>query len=196
MQKIAKEGESGNLRQVAQETDDLLEKLDEIGKPKEKTIYKSTISPEMEKRLSAISKLAKEGYTLDKTLNAIPELRSNSGRSIGLYTRNNPAGFSWIAFFFSFAVCTQIREWSYFFVSGTTYAFASIASSILRYDISNLTGIILSLAYGFYFPYLRYLAKKREVKEIPKSQSIIYGLLLSTLSALPSYALDRMLGVD
>ena len=191
-----KNEELGNLKQVAEETDNLLDKLDEVGKLKEKTAYKGTISPEMEKRLSAIHKLVKEGYTLDKTLNAFPELRNNSGRSIGLNTRTNPAGFSWVAFFFPFAVCTQIREWSYFYVAGTTFVLASIGSAILKYDISNLTGIGLSIAYGIYFPYLRYLAKEREVREIPKGLSIIYGLLLSVLCTMPSYVLDRILGVS
>ena len=130
MQKMDKNEELGNLRQVAEETDDLLDKLDEVGKPKERTTYKSTISPEMEKRLSAIRKLVKEGYTLDKTLNAFPELRNKSGRNIALGPLGNPAGFSGIAFFFPFAVCTQIREWSYFYVTSKDFEFCRTASRI------------------------------------------------------------------
>jgi len=191
-----KNEELGNLKQVAEETDNLLDKLDEVGKPKEKTAYKGTISPEMEKRLSAIHKLVKEGYTLDKTLNAFPELRNNSGRSIGLNTRTNRAGFCWVAFFFPFAVCTQIREWSYFYVTGIIYVLVSIASSIIKVDLSSFANIAVSLCYGIYYPYLRYIAIQKGVEEIPRGKSIIYGILLAVLSVIPSLVLDSALGVS
>jgi len=191
-----KNEELGNLKQVADETDNLLDKLDEVGKPKEKTTCKGTISPEMNNRLSAIRKLVKEGYTLDKTLNAFPELRNNSGRSIGLNIFTNPAGFSWVAFFFPFAVCTQIREWSYFYATGILYVLVSIASSIIKVDLSSFASIAVSLSYGIYFPYLRYIAVQKEVEEIPRGKSIIYGILLAVLSAIPSLFLDSVLGVS
>lgn len=185
----------GDLKQVGKETDVLLEKLEEVGLPKEKIIYKSSISVEMGKRLSVINQLIQEGYTLSKAHNALPVLTSASGKNYNLSLFKNPAGFSWIGFFFPYAVCTQIREWSYFYVTGIIYILASIASSMIRDDISGLTGLVISLAYGVYLPYLRYIAVQKEVEEIPKGKSIIFGLLLSVCAVIPSLVLDSILGV-
>ena len=188
--------ERGNLNQLAEETDDLLEKLDEVGRPNKMNAHKGTISPEMKKRLSAIRKLLEEGYTLGKILNAFPELRNNSGRSIVPNSVRNPAGFSWIAFFFPYAVCTQIREWSYFYVSGIIYFLTSIMSAIIKNDLSSVSNIAISLSYGIFFPYLRYIAIQKGVEEIPRGKSIIYGLLLGVVAVMPSLALDSILGVN
>lgn len=185
-----------NLNQVAEETDDLLEKLDGVGNPNKMTAYKGTISPEMKKRLSAIQKILEEGYSLDKILNAFPELKNNSGRSVGPNSFRNPAGFSWVAFFFPFAVCTQIREWSYFYVSGIIYVLTSIISSVIKNDLSNVSNIAISLGYGIFFPYLRYIAIEKEVEEIPRGKSIIFGLLLAVVAGTPSLVLDHILGVN
>jgi len=191
-----KNGVLGNLKQVAHESDDLLGKLDEIGRPKAVTAYNGTLSPEMLKRHLAIRNYLKEGYTLVKILNAFPEIRNNSGRGIGINIRSNPPGFSWIAFFFPFAVCTQIREWSYFYVTGIISVLVSIASSVAKVDLSSGVNFAVSICYGIYFPYLRYIAIQKEVKEIPRGQSIIYGLLLAVLSGMPSLVLDSILGVN
>ena len=185
-----------NLNQVAEETDDLLEKLDGVGNPNKMTAYKGTISPEMKKRLSAIQKILEEGYSLDKILNAFPELKNNSGRSVGPNSFSNPAGFSWVTFFFPFAVCTQIREWSYFYVSGIICVLTSIISSVIKNDLSNVSDIAISLGYGIFFPYLRYIAVEKEVEEIPRGKSIIFGLLLAVVAGTPSLVLDHILGVN
>lgn len=191
-----KNRELGNLKKVAHESDDLLDMLDEVGMAKPVTAYKGTLSPEMLKRYLAIHNYLKEGYTLVKILNAFPVIRNNSGRSIGLNIRANPPGFSWIAFFFPFAVCTQIREWSYFYVMGIISVLGSIASSMAKVDLSSSVNLAVSLCYGIYFPYLRYIAVQKEVKEIPIGKSIIYGLLLAVLSGMPSLVLDSILGVS
>lgn len=185
-----------DLKQVAKESDELLKELDEIGKPNEKIIYNSSISIEMGKRLASIQQLIQQGYTIDKAQNAFPVLTSQLGRNYNLSIFRNPAGFSWIGFFFPYAVCTQIREWSYFYITSIVYILASITSFVIKYDISNLAGISLSISYGIYFPYLRYIAVQKEVKEIPRGKSIIYGLLLSVLAVMPSLILDLILGVS
>ncbi|MCP9807873.1 hypothetical protein KBY58_00285 [Cyanobium sp. HWJ4-Hawea] len=185
----------GKLIQVGEETDDLLERLDEVGKPKEKTKNKTSISHEMWQNLYIIEQLILEGYTLDKTLKAFPVLTRPSGINFNLSLIRNPAGFSWIGFFFPFAVCTQIREWSYFYVTGISYIMGSIISSLIKADISGLISISISLAYGVYLPYLRYMAAQHEIVEIPKGKSIIYGLLISLCVAIPSMILDSILGV-
>ena len=191
-----KNREFGNLKKVAHESDDLLDMLDEVGMAKPVTAYKGTLSPEMLKRYLAIHNYLKEGYTLVKILNAFPVIRTNSGRSIGLNIRASPPGFSWIAFFFPFAVCTQISEWSYFYVMGIISVLGSIASSMVKVDLSSGVNLAVSLCYGIYFPYLRYIAVQKEVKEIPIGKSIIYGLLLAVLSGMPSLVLDSILGVS
>ena len=78
-----------------------------------------SISAQMQSRLDRIDALIKEGHTLEKKWGYYPDLKTSSGKSVNifgpLFRLSGPAGFSWIAFFFPWAVCAQIREWSYFY---------------------------------------------------------------------------------
>jgi len=140
----------------------------------------------MNSRLKAISALVQNGYTVKKEWGAFPCLVAANGtkKPIGLFS--NPAGFSWIGCFFSFAVCAQIKEWSYFYVLGSVALITSIISAVTRTDLSNASSIGIGIMYGFYFPYLRYLAKEKNTEENSVGFSIVVGLLLSIAVITPS----------
>ena len=75
-----------------------------------------TISPNMQIKIDRINALIAQGYTLKKSGINI-DFRNSSGRPVSIFGFfASPAGFSWIAFFFPFAVCAQIKEWSFFYV--------------------------------------------------------------------------------
>lgn len=155
-----------------------------------------TISPKMQARLDSIDALVAEGYTIEKSLNAIPVLKSPDGRSKNISSFKTPAGFSWIGFCFPFAVCAQIREWSYFVVVALLLLIASILSAIFRQDVSRFASPAIAVMYGTYYPYLRYMAREKGVQEISVFGSIVIGLLLSVAAACPSIALDMALGIQ
>lgn len=75
-----------------------------------------TVSAAMQARLDKIeAHLNEHNLRFEKRYGFYPVLKSNSNDSVKpLPTRRaTGSGFSWIAFFFSFAVCTQIREFSF-----------------------------------------------------------------------------------
>jgi len=123
------------------------------------------ISPPMHARLSAISNLVSEGYEVEKEWHSFPVLISRNGIKKPLTLFKNPAGFSWIGFFFPFAVCTQIKEWSYFYVSSAIFFIASLVSAFVRFDFSNAAGTSIAIMYGQYYPYLASWQTKRTCKK-------------------------------
>ncbi len=148
------------------------------------------VSEAMKLRLTAIDEHLSHGYTLQKDFGAFPVLIGSDNRRHNISIIKNPAGFSWIAFFFPFAVCTQIREWSYFYVSSIVFIIAALIAVSTGYDLSISAGMAISLMYGLYFPYLRHMARARNVREVSNGMSVIIGLLLSVLAAVPSFAID------
>jgi len=153
------------------------------------------ISPRMNSRLEAISTLVQNGYTVKKEWDAIPYLVAANGTKKRINLFSNLAGFSWIGFLWPFAVCTQIKEWSYFYVSGFLYLITSIISAVIhsadiRFYLPSAIGIAISVMYGMYFPYLRYLAREKKVEENSVGFSIVLGLLLTIVSMLPSIVID------
>ncbi len=134
------------------------------------------VSPQMQARLDKIQNLVDQGYTVSRKWESIPVLKSSEGLSRNLIN-NGPAGFSWIGFFFPFAVCTQIREWSYFAVYGISCLLISFITSIIGGDLWWLE-FIVDVAYGFFYPYLRFMAIKKDVKEIDRLPSILLGFTL------------------
>ena len=150
----------------------------------------NNVSEAMKLRLNAIDEHLSHGYTLQKDFGAFPVLIGSDNRRHNISIIKNPAGFSWIAFFFPFAVCTQIRVWSYFYVSSIVFIIAALIAVSTGYDPSISASIAMSLMYGLYFPYLRHMARARNVQEVSRGMSIIIGLLLSVLAAVPSYVID------
>ena len=94
-----------------------------------------TLSPQMKLKMEKIDSLIDKGYVLKTQFGRlVPNLISPQGKSIntfsGRYGDDPLAGFSWIAFFFPFALATQIRHWSYFWFVGII-AFILVSPLIL-----------------------------------------------------------------
>ena len=154
-----------------------------------------TISAQMQEKIEKIEKLVHDGYTLKKTEYGFIDFRNSSEKPVNIFGGlKSPAGFSWIAFFFPFAVCTQIKEWSYFYINGCLLAIIAIVNGIASYDANMAGGIAIGITYGYMFPYLRKIAKDNGASEYPKGKSILVGILLSILSAIPSLIIDAFFG--
>ena len=156
------------------------------------TIRSLTISPQMKPRLDLIEALISEGYTLNKIWGYYPDLKTPSGKSVNIFGSilplSGPAGFSWVAFFFPWAVCTQIREWSFFYLL-FIFSLLGTISDIFFETPPSIINLLTCYSYGSMFPYLRYLATKRDVEEIPKTSSILIGFVLYLLALTPSLIL-------
>jgi len=197
-----------DLKDVMREADDLLEQLNASrtgpnppGPPprlvenqnssQQRKSKIMTVSKQMLTRLEIIDKLASQGYLVKKTWESIPGLVSSSGLDKSVLT-SSPAGFSWIAFFFPFAVCTQIKEWSYFYVVGSMYLAGSIFYKVSGWDPAFIVGLGIGYQYGFYFPYLRWLAIQNDKPELDKGSSVLLGLVLSFVCVIPSVIFEAV----
>ena len=153
------------------------------------------ISPEMQIRLDKIDTLIQDGHTLNKKWGYYPDLKNSSGKSInifgGLLRFSGPAGFSWIAFFFPWAVCAQIKEWSFFYFVGI-FSLMSTALSLALDSTSSIYEFLTCYFYANMFPYMRYMAKKSNVQEYSKPASIAIGLLLMIVALLPARLIEIM----
>ena len=149
----------------------------------------------MKIKLDRIDALISEGYTLNKTWGYYPDLKTSSGKSVNifgsLFRLSGPAGFSWIAFFFPWAVCVQIREWPFFYSLFIFSLFDTILAIFFEAStsIASLLSLLTCYWYACMFPYLRYLAAKRNVNEISKISSILIGFALCLLALTPSLIL-------
>ncbi|MCP9909028.1 hypothetical protein KBZ15_03735 [Cyanobium sp. BA20m-p-22] len=199
---------NAELKDVMREADDLLEQLDaspaKPGPPipphrletkqnsgQEQNPRMKTVSKEMLARLKAIDKLASQGYQVRKIWDAIPGLVGSSGIDKSVLV-SSPAGFSWIAFFFPFAVCAQIKEWSYFYVAGSLFLAGSVFYRASGWDPSYVISLAIAYQYGFYFPYLRWLSIQNNKPELDKGSSIILGLVLGFACIIPSMVFEAI----
>ena len=148
------------------------------------------ISPEMQGRVEKIEKLIEEGYTLKKTSLGFIDFRNSVGKRVGVVGYNSPAGLSWIGLFFAPAVCTQMKEWSYFYVNGCVLVIASIFSGVIGFDLDGAAGTAVSISYGFMIPYLRKLNKDNGTIDMPKGTAIVVGILLAIVSSVPASIID------
>ena len=151
-----------------------------------------TLSPQMKLKMEKIDSLIDKGYVLKTQFGTlIPNLISPQGKSINTYSRrygDDPlAGFSWIAFFFPFALATQIRHWSYFwFVGIIAFLFDIFVAIPFNIDINTGLGIGIGMFYGYTFPYQRWLFLKSKEKELGVFNSILIGLLATALAMIPT----------
>jgi len=148
----------------------------------------------MQEKVDKIDKLIENGYSLRKTSFGFIDLRNSSGKPVGVGGFNSPAGFSWIGFFFPFAVCSQIKEWSYFYINGCLSIILSIIHGAAGIDASNAGGIGIGIAYGYMMPYLRKIAKDDGIEDKPVGISIVTGILLSIACVIPSLIIDSIYG--
>ena len=149
----------------------------------------------MKIKLDRIDALISEGYTLNKAWGYYPDLKTSSGKSVNifgsLFRLSGPAGFSWIAFFFPWAVCVQIREWPFFYSLFIFSLFDTILAIFFEAStsIASLLSLLTCYWYACMFPYLRYIATKQDVEEISKTSSILIGFVLCLLALTPSLIL-------
>ena len=149
------------------------------------------ISPQMQEKIEKINKLINEGYSLNKTKYGFIDLKNSSGRSIsvsGIF--RSPAGFSWIAFLFPFAVCSQIKEWSYFYYVGIVLAIVSFIEGATGLEAGNAIGIVISFQYAYMYPYLRKMASDSGVVDSSVGKSIAIGIILSIIAIIPAIIID------
>ena len=143
----------------------------------------------MQSRLDKIEGLIQNGHSIKKKWGYYPDLKNSSGKSViifgGILSLSGPAGFSWIAFFFPWAVCAQFKEWSYFYFLGI-FSLASSALNLAINSSTNVSGFLTCYFYGIMFPYLRYMAKESNIKENSKLSSIGIGLALVIVALIPA----------
>ena len=153
-----------------------------------------TVSAPMQKRLDNLEQHLKRNNLRVAKRWGCPVLRSNeSNRNRSLtYFGHTGTGFSWIAFFFPYAVCTQIREFSFFAYQASIYIITAWIHVITGKDLSIGVGISISVMYGYWFPYLRHLAIINDRSESTRFQSIIIGLFLSFASIFPSIVIESL----
>ena len=150
----------------------------------------------MQGKLEKIESLIQDGYTLKKKEYGVIDFRNSSGKPVNISGgfKSSPAGFSWIGFFFPFAVCAQIKEWSYFYICGCFFSILALLHGVTGYNTDTAGGIAISITYGYMFPYLRKIAKDNGIADQPKGQSILVGILLSIACSIPSIIIDIIFG--
>ena len=154
-----------------------------------------TVSVAMQARIDKIdAHLNEHNLRVEKLYGLYPILKSNSNDSTKSLACSGAkgSGFSWIAFFFPYAVCTQIREFSFFAFQASFYIIAAWIHVITGKDFSTGVAFGICFVYGYWFPYLRYLALKENRKEYAVFQSIIFGLFLSFASIIPSIVIESV----
>ena len=83
--------------------------------------------------------------------------------------------FSWIAFFFPFAVAAQIRHWNYFWLIGTFGFFIELFRLITKLDTLSFQELGIAILYGYWFPYQRWFFKKSNIEELGTIQLILFA---------------------
>lgn len=120
----------------------------------------------------------------------------NSGREVcrDFWLTVPPCWTRWFflgCFFFPWVVCTQIREWPFFY---SLFIFSLFHTTLAIFfesstSITSLLSLLTCYWYACMFPCLRYLAVKQNVIEIRKTSSILIGFVLCLLALTPSLIL-------
>ena len=150
-----------------------------------------SLSTQMQTRVNKIESLIEKGYTLKtEHYDLIPNLTSPNGKKVninrGMHGDNPLPNFSWIAFFFPFAVAAQIRHWSYFWYAGIVGFIIEAFSLAINSDSVSYAGIVISIFYAYWFPYHRWFFTKNNKEELGIIESILVGFGLSFVAAIPS----------
>lgn len=149
----------------------------------------------MQARLDKIeAHLNEHNLSVEKRYGFFPVLKSNSNESLKPLATGGASGsgFSWIAFFWPFAVLTQIREFSFFGYVAIINIITAWINVLTGTDVTTAAGISIGVVYAYWFPYLRYLALKEEKEEMSVITSIILGLLLVFAAAIPAALIETV----
>tara|TARA_B100001989_G_C24279339_1_gene335621 strand:- start:155 stop:634 length:480 start_codon:yes stop_codon:yes gene_type:complete len=152
------------------------------------------ISIQMQTRINKIQILTEKGYTLKtEFFNLVPKLTSPNGAQVNIYSGKYEddllPNFSWIAFFFPFAVAAQIRHWNYFYLIGIFGFLIEILALITKLDSLAYVELAIALLYGYWFPYQRWFFQKSNREDLGKIKSIFAGLGLSLVASIPAFIL-------
>ena len=103
----------------------------------------AAISFQMQEKIGRIENLIQNGYTLVKTKYRFIDFKKSPEKGVNICGgfKSSPAGFSWIAFFFPFAVCTQIKEWSYFYNVGCFWIIVAVIEGMTNILFGSKPGI-------------------------------------------------------
>ena len=144
------------------------------------------LSKQIEVKLDRIAKTIEEGYRLERLKDfAIPTLFNKEGRRVRLIFAG-PAGFSISGFFFSSIFCTQMKEYSYFLIFGVLSFIGAIATSLGVPIISTLLDFSFWIAYGFYYPYLRFINREQKKENLSLIKALIYSIGLGFIAITPA----------
>ncbi len=152
------------------------------------------LSTQMQTRVNKIESLVEKGYTLKTEFyDLTPNLTSPNGEPVNIYQSSYKddllPNFSWIAFFFPFAVAAQIRHWNYFWLVGIFGFLIELLSLITKLDTLSYAEFGIAFLFGYWFPYQRWFFKKSNKKELGKIQSIFVGIGLTIVASIPSLIL-------
>ena len=163
--------------------------------PDRKGCRPMSVSPAMQARLDRLEEhLQAHDLQVEKRFGFYPVLCSRSNDSLKPLPTGGASGtgFSWIAFFWPFAVLTQIREFSYFGYVAIVSIIVAWIRILTGVDVAGAAGIGISIMYGYVFPYLRYQAIQNKTDEISVPASIILGLLLLVAASIPASLLETL----
>ena len=152
------------------------------------------LSTQMQTRINNIEILTEKGYKLKTEFyNLVPNLTSPNGKAVNIYQGRYEddllPNFSWIAFFFPFAVAAQIRHWNYFWLVGIFGFCIDILSLITKIESLTYANLGIAFLIGYWFPYQRWFFRKSSKEELGKIQSIFVGIGLTFVASIPSIIL-------
>ena len=151
----------------------------------------------MKLKLDKIDNLVKKGYSVrTKETNFIPILISPEGKFVNIFLKSKNGDdslprFSWIAFFFTPVLATQIKDWKYFKIFGFVIFIFSFFESIFKIDLTLVTAIGIPILYGYGYPFQKWLFLKSNKEEIGIFASILLGLFLSFIVAIPGFIVSE-----
>ncbi|QNI89921.1 putative membrane protein [Synechococcus sp. ROS8604] len=165
---------------------------------------KMNISPQMQKKIDKISEYLKANEcTLEKGAGGFIYIKNKNDRKliskVYLWT-GKLSEVSWVAFFFAPIVAAQIKCWAYFYACTIGYFIISLIGAVIKLApeetritvVSSFSFLDLAipLIWARSFPFYRLSAIKEGVKENSRFLSILIGLLLTLIAAIPSYAVN------
>ena len=152
------------------------------------------LSKQIEVKLDRIAKTIDEGYRLERFKDfAIPILFNKEGRRIRLIY-GGPAGFSISGVFWSSIFCTQMKQYSYFIGFAIVQFVGVIASSLNASFIGSFVELAFCIAYGFYYPYLRFINREQKKENLSLIKALFYSIGLGFVASVPALLLEFMIG--
>ena len=151
----------------------------------------------MKLKLDKIDNLVKKGYSVrTKETNLIPILISPEGKFVNVFLKSKIGDdslprFSWIAFFFTPVLASQIKDWKYFKIFGFFVFIFSFIEPIFKIDSTIVTLIGIPILYGYGYPFQKWLFLKSNKEEIGTFASILLGFFLSYVVAIPGFIVSR-----